>query len=137
MAVRNDASNVLDHCSYVLHENGIHEFVINRPTKLAVDELVGYINTKLNDIPPDQTVRELVDFSVGVPPIAYMARQARATIGSSAPPNLRVALLYQQSTAITILRTLVDLVQLGTVHVKAFRAPQRGEAIEWLLSDGR
>src|SRR5215813_7413656 len=137
MAAPSDANNDLEHCSYVLHENGIHEFIINHPTKRAADELIGYINTKLNDNPPYQTIRELVNFSAGVPPIAYLARRGREAMTSSGSPMLRVAFLHEQSTAMTILRALVDLVQLDTVHVKAFRTRQRSEAIEWLLKEER
>jgi hypothetical protein len=137
MAAPNDTNTDHEHCSYVLHKNGIHEFIINHPTKRAADELIGCIKTKLNDIPPHQTVRELVNFSAGVPPIAYLAHRGRETMTSAPSPKLRVAFVYEQSTAMTILRTLVDLVQLNTVHVKGFRTGQRGEAIEWLLKDER
>ena len=137
MAAHNNANNDLEHCSYAFHENGIHEFIINRPTPRAVDDLIGHIKTRLNDIPSHQTVRELVNFSVGVPPIAYMARRGRETMVSTGSPKLRVAFLYEQSTTMAILKTLVDLVQIGAVQVKAFRARQRAEAIEWLLKDGR
>jgi hypothetical protein len=133
----NDTNNDLEHCSYVFHENGIHEFIIKHPTRRAADELVGYINTKLNDIPPTQTIRELVDFSAGVPPIAYLARRGREIMSSSSSPRLRVAFLYQQSAAMTILRSLVDLVHLNTIHVKAFQTQQREQAIEWLLKEDR
>jgi hypothetical protein len=137
MATQNDATTDLEHCSYVSHENDIHEFIITHSTKRAADELVGHIKTKLIDIPPNQTIRELVDFSAGVPPIAYLARRGRETMDSTGSPKIRVAFLYQQSTTMTILRTLVDLVQVGNVRVKAFRATQRGEAVEWLLKDDR
>src|ERR1043166_3136943 len=137
MAAPTHTNNDLEHCSYVLHENGIHEFVINRPTRRAADELIGHINTKLNDIPPHQTVRELVNFSAGVPPIAYLAGRGREIMPSSHSPRLRVAFLYEQSTAMTILKALVDLVQLNTVHVSAYRTRQRDEAIEWLLKEER
>jgi hypothetical protein len=127
----------LEHCSYTLHENGIHEFTINRPTRRAVDELFAHITTKLNHIPADETIRELVDLSAGVPPIAYMAHLGRDAINMSNSPKLRVAFLYQQSTMMMLLKTLVDLIQPGALWIKPFRAQQREEAIEWLLKDTR
>jgi hypothetical protein len=122
------------HASYILHENGIHEFLFKDDSRRAADDVFEWTG-QLNAVtPPEQTIREIMNISVGLPSITYLTQRMRE-MKSRYPqmPKLRVAFLYDSPSVLSFLAAVLALVKLGDLAVQRFHVKDREAAIQWLL----
>jgi hypothetical protein len=125
-------------CSYTLHDNGIHEFVLLEPSKRGVDELVGRINQLYDSTPSNEKLRELIQFRGGMPPISYAMQRAREQMARyPSLPSLRVVIMYDTNLFISFIMPLANILfsRADKINMKYMPTNKRDAAFEWLLQN--
>jgi hypothetical protein len=122
------------HASYILHENGIHEFIFKDDSRRAADDVFGWTD-QLNAVTPrEQTIREIMNISAGLPSITYLTQRMREMKARYPQmPKLRVAFLYDSPSVLSFLAAVLALVKLGDLAVQRFHVKDRDAAVQWLL----
>lgn len=124
------------HASYILHENGIHEFIFKDDSRRAADDVFGWTD-QLNAVTPrEQTIREILNISAGLPSITYLTQRMREMKARYPQmPKLRVAFLYDSPSVLSFLAAVLALVKIGDLAVQRFHVKERDAAIQWLLRE--
>jgi hypothetical protein len=123
-------------CSYILHDNGIHEFILMEATRRGVDQLVELINQLYDKTTPDETVYEIIEFRGGMPPISYAVQRAREQLARYPKmPKLRAVILYDTDLFISFIIPLANVIfsRVNNLNVKYYPKSNREAAIAWLL----
>jgi hypothetical protein len=123
------------HAAYIRHDNGIHQLTFKDSSAQAADEIFAWAEAIYAAASHEQTVLELADLSAGLPPISYLARHVRSVHDQYARLlHVRAAFLYQSSTGMTALNTVLKLVPVNGSAVRQFHVKDREKAIAWLLN---
>jgi hypothetical protein len=128
------AIDLPDSCIYQQLDNGIHEFVFQRSSRAAVDDMVrkiGDILRKTSATAPSP--RYLIDNSrVNAVPLVYVRNQLKK-VSENRPTGLepgRVAILYDGTLGM-VANQMLRLALSNQLHF--FNPTERDEAIAWLL----
>src|SRR5688572_16195787 len=99
-----------DDLLYNILPNGIHEFVIKKPTADALEGIFNQLEKLYAEIPQSTTVLELIDSRGGSIPISKAMRLTRSFVAKIRDwPNVRVAVLYQDNLSFTVVQPIVQL----------------------------
>jgi hypothetical protein len=121
-------------CLYNRHTNGIHEYVLVKPTREGFDDLLLQLDRVFQDSPTDEQLRSLMDFSSGFPPLQYSFQRTQVFLKKY--PNRtngsKVAYLYTSNTLISMMKSFISLFRLSNSDNRFFSADERDAALRWL-----
>lgn len=117
---------------YYQRDDGINVYVLNRPTRPAIDELFE-VGTRNDDLAlaANRHVRSMIDLRK-IMPTPYAGAKIVQSI-ASAPKNLRqsIAVITSNSITANLLRNIVNkLSDSEKASIQLFAAPEEG--LEWL-----
>lgn len=121
---------------YVLHDNGIHEFVFFEASRKALDEWGAYLRPLFEQTPPHETLAMLIDITQsGMQPMRYAFQQAKTLQEEIINmPETRYAFLADQTVMTSLINTFYNLLRLKGA-IQYFTPDQRATAIRWLLQE--
>lgn len=114
----------------------IHRFTIVRARLSAVDEFLVHLQHILDETPPDDPIRILMDLRPdGLPPLAQMLMRLKDFFArQSRPRTFKSAYLYRRGTLLHILPTLLNMIRQRATR-RFFVDGQEDEAVSWLMED--
>jgi len=124
------------HCCYRLLDNQIHNFVFEKPTRVAVDEHVAKLDELYRTVSPDGVLRILIDLRIsGLPPMSYTASSLRK-LNAKYPnlPSTRYAFLFSSGIMISLASAFFNLLNPSKGTARFFQGDKEQEAIAWLLN---
>lgn len=120
------------HCTHKYHENNIHEFIIHESSRIAVDQMVGYIYKILEETSDEQSPLYLIDNSqVDAVPLRYLAQRIKEVNSSRSKDRKpgHIAILYEGIIA-DVANILLRSAMIN--KFRFFSPEKRDKAIEWL-----
>ena len=124
-------------CEHILHENGVHEFVLKESGVAAADAYMAgleRIYQSRTDI--SQAVRVLVNGGGTSLPLQYTFQRGKELIAKY--PNMgmmRTATLTDKQVEARLADSFLRLMHFGNTRVRFFDLAHRDAAIEWLVKD--
>ena len=124
-------------CVYTHLENGIHEFIFNRSSREAVDEMFVMLSEVYEDVDPDRTIPLLFDFQRGDVPLSYLFMSFQKWLaGRTTHYNARLVILTDMRGVAPILDGFLRALHHSYLQVRFFSHAQRNEIVDWLLEEG-
>lgn len=125
---------------YILHDNGIHEFIFYESSRKAVDAWITKTEeiTAASEATPDQTVRYLYNqVTSGMQPANYAFRRSQDMIKKYPKrARSRTVFLTNPGFFVSLMDAFVKLLRTEDKdRVQFINGDKRDEAIAWLLSD--
>lgn len=122
-----------DLCEYVVHENGIHEFIMLDFSRAGVDAFAEKINLMTaTALPSSVSAPLLIDSSRGTQPLNYLVKRMREIQQAYPQPDERgkIAMLHQPNIMVAIVNGMAQV--FPKVQVRFFRPDEREQAVRWL-----
>jgi len=125
-------------------DNGIHELIFHEATRQAVDDYIVLVAQIINkQIAGNESAAHILMnlTESGAPPFTYVTQQGLALLHEHLKDrsqiHIKSAFLAKESTK-TVLSLAEAFVEMLPIDVtfKVFDWTKRGEAEEWLMSDG-
>jgi hypothetical protein len=116
-------------------EGGIHEIVVRKPSRQAVDELFDYFNEIHASAASGEVVRFLVSHVNGAIPLNYAMERTRQDHHKWTHPS-RTAHLSDSGSLVYIAARLFSTVRQPNSKIRYFPASERDQAVAWLLREG-
>jgi hypothetical protein len=131
------ASSRIEAVQHIRHDNGIDEFIVQIPSKQAVDDWIRQLETIIEATPPDGTIRHLLDLRNGMGSYGYSLQQVRALLARHPDyRKQRLAILHTTSLVQQLTGALIPLLRLDHfLRVRYFKPQERSQAVDWLLAD--
>jgi uncharacterized protein YukJ len=129
----------IDKCTYIAHDNGIHEFVLADGSNETLDQWLYHIDQIFAQHLQEQLLRVLYvsqrDLLPSIP--SMMARVRMLYKRHPVRPPVRQVIIYDNPRMVSILNVFVQVSNItGRVDAtRFFSKAQRQEALEWLLLD--
>ena len=119
----------------IVHKNGINEFVINNPSRKAVDELFAHINRIHSEASEGDILRFLIvqKENMGLP-IRHTMSRVREYKPRWTHPSRSVMLMDTNPLMRTMIQVFETL-QIKQSEEQFMSIDQRDDAIEWLLAE--
>lgn len=126
-------------CDYVGREDGIHEFIVHKPTRNAIDIQSDALLNILMNSDPDQPLFILTDLrESGVPPLRYATgktKEVMQTYFAQYGDTVRltyVAYIVSSNSLLHTFKFFLDQLARGKVRMRFF--DNREDAETWLLN---
>jgi hypothetical protein len=129
--LRSQGSN----CAYE-YDGSVHRFTVVKAVPAAVDEFLVYLQHILDNTPPSERIRILMDLRPqGLPPIGRMLMQLKTFFRlQSRPRAFKAAYLYRRGTLLHVLPTLLNMLHQRATR-RFFMDGEEAEAVAWLMKD--
>ncbi len=128
-------TNTSSDCDYIRHDNGVHEFVFKKSSRMAMDFMLKYAREVRDTLDEDDFAYFLNDFRpAGFPPFGYALKETQK-LNRRYRVNHHIvqAILIKSGPMIELAKTFVNNA-FPNGSVKFFRKDQRAEALAWLES---
>lgn len=129
-------------CERIDHPNGIIELVLKRVSTATVDAWYAHLDDIFSAAQPGETVRVLVETSVGMMPLTYAANRGRSFLekhrAALETVKFRSVYLYKQAMIASLVGNMQSLLMRRFSHQLQSRfipAEKREQAVAWLLLD--
>ncbi len=120
------------HGHYAIHENGIHEFILQDFTRAGVNIFVQSIEMMYHRLPDDRSSAVLIDSSAGVLPLNYLFSQLPSAVKTDwITRTARIAVISPGGAVANIIGEMSK--HFLQLNLKMFTPQQRRQAIDWLL----
>jgi hypothetical protein len=123
-------------CEYIVHPNGIHEFIFHEESRRALDVWLEHTEHIYQTAPPDKRVLFILDGSACENlPLSYSFPRIKALNARypNKPPS-RGVLIYSSGIMNSIIGAFTRLSSRGAKDESRFyHKSKRDEAIKWLL----
>ena len=122
-------------CEYKYHPDGIHEFILHKSSRQAVDMIYAHLNELFRIVPPEGVFRSLIMSDKVSLPVAYTMQCTRAFYAEfpARPPSRTAIIARKDSTLWGLVDAALKLASKKEI-VRFFAPNQRSEAIIWLYS---
>ena len=124
-------------CDYILHDDGIHEFIVRESSTEAADAYLAGLG-RIYQLRSDtrEPIRVLLDSGGHTLPLQYTFQRGREL--STKYPNMgttKTATLTDSAVEARLVDSFMHLMRFPGVRIRFFSEDRRDEAIAWLLGD--
>jgi hypothetical protein len=125
-------------CRYVQRDDKIHQITFLATDRAAVADFIQFYHQALEwgRAHPDEIVRLLVDFRVGVTPLSYTLNEIMKYLKAYPPQvkGIRSAYLYESSTLMSVVKAFLNTLRLNAKR-NFLQGDREAEAVAWLLAE--
>ena len=127
-----------NHCSYIVHDNGVHDFILETDSRIGVDVVISTLRELFEDAESHEMLRIIVDMHKPKnPPLLYAFEQVMILYQNFPNhPPLRICYVYEKALTKLLTATYASAVSPAErVERKFMPHDYRESAMEWVLAD--
>jgi hypothetical protein len=119
-----------------LLKNGIHQFAFAEATRKAWEEFLAQITEIIETRENDDTLRILMDLTVGTLPLSHVSRTGMAWDRQNKDrPATRAVILHGDNLLLALVDATIKMMRIKNSAMRLMHVKKRDDAIVWLLAD--
>jgi hypothetical protein len=123
-------------CAHQLLKNGIHQFAFAEATRKAWEEFLAQITEIIETRENDDTLRILMDLTVGTLPLSHVSRTGMAWDRQNKDrPATRAVILHGDNLLLALVDATIKMMRIKNSAMRLMHVKKRDDAIVWLLAD--